>query len=613
MLPVLAAILLAACAGQQRVAQDEFTISILGTNDVHGQLLPSGERAGLVAVSGYINALRAARREDGGAVLVIDAGDMWQGTLESNLVEGAAVVEAYNSIGFDAAAVGNHEFDFGPLGKKAIPADAGDDARGALKQRATEADFPLLAANLIDETTGLPVDWDNVRPSVMLDVQGVKVGVVGVMTSRALQTTISANTPGLSVAPLAPTIHREADKLREQGATIMIVAAHAGGTCTAFDDPADLASCDMEDEIMRVASALPPGLVDHIVAGHVHKGIAHVVNGISITSSYSSARAFSRVDLEVSRQTGTVVSRTVHPPHWSCLYRVTSTGQCADLPDGSAEIVPAVYEGREITPDPAIVEIAERAAAFAAKIKDEKLGVWLESGFDQPPATESPLANLMTDALLDASGADIAVHNVVGGIRNTLPEGELTFGAVYEMFPFDNRVVLLQLSGRELRELVATQAHNHGRRMGFSGMRVFVDCTNNAMDVVMQRTDGSAVRDDDRVTVLANDYLTLGGDDILTPVIPAGGFPIDDSMPLVRDLLVDWFRARGGTLEPGEFLSTSEPRWNVAASLTDACVLQDTGAESSTTNDYSALQRARSGISERKRHRAWPPAPAPRP
>ncbi len=571
---VLAAIttfLLVACAAQQRVAQDAFTISVLGTNDVHGQLLPSGERAGLGAISAYANALRAARREDGGAVLVIDAGDMWQGTLESNLVEGAAVVEAYNAIGFDAAAIGNHEFDFGPVGREAIPEDIGDDARGALKKRAAEANFPVLAANLIDDATGHPVDWDNVSPSVMLDVQGIKVGVIGVMTSRALQTTISANTPGLSVAPLAPTIQSQASVLREQGATIIIVAAHAGGRCTEFDDPTDLSSCGTDSEIMRVASALPAGLVDHIIAGHVHQGIAHIVNGIPITSSYSSTQAFSRVDLEVNRETGAVVSRTVHPPHWACLYRVKTTGQCVGVSDGSSEIVPAIYEGREIRPDPAVVKIAERAAAFAARTKDEKLGVYLEAAFKHPPATESPLANLMTDALLEASGADIAIHNVVGGIRNTLPEGELTFGAVYEMFPFDNRVVLLQLSGRDLRKLIATQAHNHGRRLGFSGMRVFVGCVNSTMDVVMQRADGSPVRDDGRLTVAANDYLALGGDNILMPIIPDGGFAIDDGMPLVRDLLVDWFRARGGTLDPDDFQTTATPRWNLPDMLPAHC------------------------------------------
>ncbi|MDH3482133.1 MAG: metallophosphoesterase, partial [Gammaproteobacteria bacterium] len=257
--------------------RDHVTISIFGTNDVHGQLSPDGDRGGLVAVSAYVNALRAARDVDGGAVLVIDAGDMWQGTLESNLVEGAAVVEAYNAIGYDAAAVGNHEFDFGPVGGKAIPEDAGDDPRGVLKRRASEADFPVLAANLIDARTSQPVDWENVRRSVIVDVKGVKVGIIGVMTARALQVTIAANVVGLRVAPLVETITEEAQALRDRGASVVVVTAHAGSRCTKFVDPTDLSSCNMAGEIMRVAAALPTGLVDHIVAGHVHRGIAHIV------------------------------------------------------------------------------------------------------------------------------------------------------------------------------------------------------------------------------------------------------------------------------------------------------------------------------------------------
>ena len=148
------------------------TISVLGTNDVHGALLSIDGNRGLALFGGYVANLAAKRGDDDGAVLVIDAGDMWQGSIESNLSEGAAVVAAFNAIGYDAAAIGNHEFDFGPDGPMATPASDIDDAQGALKARALEADFPLLAANLIDKTTGRAVEWPNVRPAIMLERQG---------------------------------------------------------------------------------------------------------------------------------------------------------------------------------------------------------------------------------------------------------------------------------------------------------------------------------------------------------------------------------------------------------------------------------------------------------
>ena len=250
-------LLLIGCSPTGDNTADEVLISVIGTNDVHGQLLPKGDRGGLTTFSGYVNALRAARAEDGGAVLLIDAGDMWQGTLESNLSEGASMVDAYNALGYAAAAVGNHEFDFGPVGPKPIPETDSDDPRGALKQRATEAAFPFLAANLIDQSTGQPVNWDNVQPAVMVDVAGVNVGIIGVMSEYALTNAIAANTSGLAVAPLTDAIEREAQILREAGTVIIIVTAHAGGECTEFSDPTDTSSCNMHDEIFKVASALP--------------------------------------------------------------------------------------------------------------------------------------------------------------------------------------------------------------------------------------------------------------------------------------------------------------------------------------------------------------------
>src|SRR6478752_1736260 len=86
------------------------TISIVGTNDVHGHL------GGLPLFAGYLANLRAARAHDGGGVVLVDGGDVFQGTLESNLREGAPMVAAYDLLGYDAVTIGNHEFDYGPVG-----------------------------------------------------------------------------------------------------------------------------------------------------------------------------------------------------------------------------------------------------------------------------------------------------------------------------------------------------------------------------------------------------------------------------------------------------------------------------------------------------------------
>ena len=566
----IAVVLVAACA-PTTVAPDRdvAVISVVGTNDVHGELIPQPDRGGLTTFSGYVAALRDARKNDG-AVLLVDAGDMWQGTLQSNLSEGAVVVDTYNVLGYAAAAMGNHEFDFGPAGPKAIPQDDGDDPQGALRQRLKEADFPVLAANLVDTSTNRRVGWENVRSSTLVARSGITIGIIGVLTEQALQMTIAANTTGLKIAPLADSIITEARSLRADGASLIVVLAHAGGRCEEFADPYDLSSCDLSDEIMRVASAMPAGLVDHIVAGHVHQGIAHVVNGIAITASYSKTYAFSRVDFILDRVTGKVLERRIFPPQRNCARVADKHGYCGN--DNDASKAQASYEGRPVVPMAEVVAVANQAGDIAARRKAERLGVYIETRMTLRRRPESALGNLMTDAVLEMNDADISIHNVYGGIRAELPEGELTFGSVFRMFPFDNRIAVLTLTGKDVRKIMAKQAHNKGRYAGFAGMRVFVDCSDDQVSIRMLRPDGREIEDTDTLRVVVNDFLALGGDGILTPVIPAEGFNLSDGAPLVRDTLVDWFRERGGRIRADDFLNLDRPRWNLPEPLAANCV-----------------------------------------
>lgn len=548
---LLLSLTLAACAVAPK-QPDEITLSIIGTNDVHGAIAASDEAGGLVAVSAYVDALRRARAADGGAVLLIDAGDMWQGTLESNLVEGAAVVEAYNAMGVTAAAIGNHEFDFGPEGPNAIPLEEGEDPRGNLKQRAREAAFPLLAANLIDDTSGEPVAWDNVQPSILIDAAGIKVGVVGVVTANALTTTIAANISNLSIAPLADTIAAQARKLRDDGAVLIVVAAHAGGKCTDFSDRQDLSSCDMSAEIMQVASRLEPGLVDYIIGGHQHNPIAHIVNGTPITSNHANTFSFGRVDFRVDPGTQRVISRQVFAPQPTKFDAQTT------------------YAGYPLVANPDVEAVAQIASARAVALKQESLGVTLTGPFNLVPDVESAIGNLMTEAMLASFDADVAIHNVFGGIRSDLPPGELTYGEVFEMFPFDNIVTIHEVSGLELQEVIARHVRER-RKPGFAGMRVFVSCDNGRMNIDMRLNDGRVIGDDDRVRVVANDYLALGGDGILTPAFRGEDFELRYDMPLTRDALVSWFRAGPDTLAPEDFRSHDAPKWNVPDITPGAC------------------------------------------
>lgn len=521
-----------------------FTLSIVGTNDLHGGFLPREGKGGLPLLGGYLKNLRAARSRDGGAVLLVDAGDMFQGTLESNTGEGAVVVDAYNALGYAAAAVGNHEFDFGPVGPRAIPQDAADDPRGALKARAAQAKFPFLAANIVVTATGRPLDWPNIKPSVMVDEGGVKVGIIGVATKEALVTTIGPNVRDLSMKPLVDAIVAEATSLRARGARIVVVLAHAGARCTAFDQPADLTSCDTTQEIFGVARALPPSLVDLIVAGHIHQGMAHMVSGIPIIESYWSGRAFGRVDLTIDRTGGRIVDEKIFPPH--------------DIVVGES------YEGRPVAPDQTIARVLGPAIRQVATLKAQPMGIVLETSIarDETKDKESPLGNLVADAFRASTpGADVAVNNTFGGIRRALPAGPLVFGSLFEAIPFDNRIVRLRLTGAEVRRIVENYLTTERNTFGISGIRVRAACQGAQIVVTVLRDSGRQVQDDEPLSVTTSDFLAGGGDRIFTPVTPPGGFTYEGGGPLTRDVAADWLRAHGGSLRSEQLVDAANPRW----------------------------------------------------
>jgi 5'-nucleotidase len=513
------------------------TLSIVGTSDLHGAAFPRTGPGGLPLLAGYVNNLRAARASDGGAVLLVDSGDTFQGDVESNLSEGALVVDAYNAMGYTAEAIGNHDFDFGSIDSPAARQLPGD-LRGALKARAAQAHYPFLAANLIDAATGRPVEWPNVRPSRLVEAAGVKVGVVGVMTIDALRSTIAANVQGLRVAPLGPAIAGEASKLRAAGAAVVIVAAHAGGRCEKFDAPADLSSCDSESEIFEVARSLPHGLVDVIAAGHTHGGLGHQVNGIGIIQPFSRGQSFGRVDLVFDRRTNAVAQIQLFAPRQICAQQDRATGECATTGSG----VPAQYEGKAVANDPAVVQATAAALQRVHELRATTLGVFVDLPIRRAGNIGSPLGNVFAEALRAAvPGADVAaINNAARGLWADLPEGTLTFGRLYDAFPFDNRIARRTLSGTELARWLAGEIRQ-GRRgwLGISGVDVRASCSADSVHIDLFRGT-ERIRDDDRLLAVTIGAPTPSGS--LASSAPLGGIgPIGDA-PVAREAIEDWFR-----------------------------------------------------------------------
>ncbi len=528
------------------------TLSIVGTTDLHGFALPDRARGGLALLGGYLRNLRAVRSDDGGAVLLLDAGDTFQGGIPSNLSEGALVVDAYNALGYDALAIGNHEFEYGPVDTWNGESEP-TDMRGALKAAAARARFPFLGANLIDDATGRPVTWPNVSPSTMVETAGLRVGIVGVMTADGLTMTLAANVQGLSTTALAPSVEGEARQLREHGADVVVVLAHAGGRCELFDDPSDLSSCDDDAEIFRLARRLPPGLVDAIVAGHSHAGLAHEVAGIPIIQAFSQGAAFARVDLTVQPGAG-VVSTQIFPPQALCA-GFAPDGSC--LEGGAA---PAPYEGAPVVPHPSVAAAMQPELDRVRAWRAAELGVVIATPLTRlPDSLDSSLANLFADALRTAGpGADVAIGLGArrGGLRTDVPAGPLTRGTLYDVFPFDNRVVTLMLTGEQLREILAGEVAPGFRGVpGVSGVRVGVTCVGEMPEVAIARDSGAPIRPDETLVVATTDFMAARA------AVRSAAMPIAEwaVAPLVRDAAATWLIARGGRLHAADL--TTPARW----------------------------------------------------
>lgn len=518
------------------------TLSIVGTNDLHGGVLEVNGRGGLALLDSYVNNLRAARAHDAGAVLLLDAGDLFQGTLESNLNEGAAVVDAYNVMGYSAAAVGNHEFDFGPVGPAAVPHAPEDDPRGALKARLTEAQFPWLAANIIDTATGAPVAWPNVKPSTIVMAGGVKVGLVGLVTEPTLKYAMAANVVGLQIAPLVDTLVAESARLRAQGATVVVALAHAGGKCTDASNPTDLSSCGASEEIFQVAEQLPPGTVDAVVAGHRHELVAHEVHGVPVIQSYWRGRAFGRVDLTLDRASGRVQSHHIFPAQDLCARQRPGQAACAPADDHDAPA--AVYEGAPVAASTRVAAVLQPAVDAATALKARPLGATLTVAMTKEDFDQNPVADLEADWMRAAvPGSDIALTNSAG-VRSDLAAGPLTYGRLFELVPFDNQRLTIALTGAELKCVVAANVAARQSMVVLSGATAHVSCRGTEVDVALRRPDGRVIRDDERLSVVTTDFLSTGGDGILAPVLPVR---VLESGDLLRDELARLLERAGGT------------------------------------------------------------------
>ena len=439
-------------------------LRVIAGNDFHGRLEPERPSWADGRAVGGAAALASFYRHEaagfGGApVLLLDGGDVMQGTPISNLTQGRSTIEFFNLVGYDGAALGNHEYDWGIA---------------TLRERIEQADFPWLSANTHVAGSDTAPSW--IRPTDIVEVGGLRVGLIGLSTESTPWTTKAENVRGLRFVDGAETLDLWVPRLRARDVDFVIAVAHAGGTC---ED--ETRNC--RDEIIDWArrTAHRPDL---IVAGHTHQVVRTVENGIPIIETGSYGTRYGIVDLE----------------------RVS-----ADSVDAWIRGTPTTFADL-VTPDSAAAALVARYASAIAPQVERIVGRTAEP---IPRGTgEHPLGRLIADAQRHAGDAQIAIMNN-GGVRAALDSGTVTWGEAYQVHPFGNLLVKLELTGAQVREALEHAVRGARPSAQVSGVTATYDTTAAAGARLrsVQLADGTTLEDDVVYTVVVNDFLAGGEGD----------------------------------------------------------------------------------------------------
>lgn len=447
-------------------------LRVLGTNDFHGTLRSTRPSFADGATVGGADILatyfREAQAEVDYPTILLDGGDVMQGTPLSNLTGGRSTVDYYNTVGYTAAALGNHEFDWGVE---------------TLKARVEQAEFAWLASNVFVAGTDTLPSW--LEPTHMVRLPGcasgcdsVTVGIIGIATMETPQAAMPSYVAPFDFRSESDAINHWVPILRQRGADFVIVVSHEGAYCPAPDARAE----ECEGPMLGIASRLtdPPDL---IVSGHTHTVLNIRPSGIPVVQAGSYGTTFSVVDLErVSADS--VAVRVIRQP-------VTYADSVAA--DSQISALLASYEG----------EVGERLRDVVTRL-------------DRPLLRGEPefsLGNLIADAQRAATGTQVAIMNN-GGIRIDLPAGPVNYEDLFRLQPFANTLVTVELSGAELLEALEQTLARGYPHAHVSGVTVHYDPEAPEGERVVGATldGGERVIGDGRYTVTANNFMFDGGD-----------------------------------------------------------------------------------------------------
>lgn len=435
-------------------------LDFIGYTDFAAAIKPSYHCPGAAKVAGYLNYLRQGNPE---GTFVLDAGDILCGAPIINLTHGEPVVEIVNLFNYDAMTLGNHEFDNG---------------KEIMTRTLSRATFPLLCANIIDKETGELIDF--VRPYIILEKLGVRVGILGVTTAYTPLMVKADSFRPYEVLDPAVTCNHYIPLMRQEGAEIIVVLGHLPGKQTGEGQG--------EGELFEVARAVAG--IDILFGGHNVGGVATTVNGAIVSKTGHSAVSLGHVRVAYDRQTKRV----------TCLKN---------------EIVPIHNGNLPVEEDARVKEAVANVMAPYEAVLGEVLGV-AEEDLVVSNRDECALGNFFADSIKEVCDAQIGLLNSTSCF-GYMPAGPITTEMIMWVMCFNDNFYRGRLSGKQIREMLErTYLQDHIKVHGslqLSGLRVTLDSSREPHDRIVALTldDGTALEDDAQYLIGTSAYIASGG------------------------------------------------------------------------------------------------------
>ncbi|AYG67288.1 MULTISPECIES: 5'-nucleotidase C-terminal domain-containing protein [unclassified Rhizobium] len=466
----------------------DYQLNILHFNDFHSRVesinkfdatCSAAEEAknecfgGAARLKTIIDQRRAALA--GQNVLVLDAGDNFQGSLFYTTYKGAAEVEFLNDVKIDAMTVGNHEFD---------------DGEGPLAAFLDKAQFPVVTANLVvDDQSKL---GERIKKSIVLDIGGQKIGIVGAVTTETPE--LASPGPHVKITDDAAAISAEVDALKSQGVNKIIALTHVGY-------PRDV------EKIAKIAG------VSIVVGGHSHTLLSN-------TDPKAAGPYPTMVDNPAGYKVPVVQAASYGKYLGDLVVTFDDKGVIKD-----AKGDPILLDA-SIKPDPAIAARVQEMAKPIEELRKKVIGssqAPIEGAREICRVQECSMGNLVADAMLDrtkAQGISIAVQNG-GGLRASIGAGDVSMGDVLTVLPFQNTVATFQLTGAEVKAALENGLsqidEGAGRFPQVAGLKYSFDKTKPAGSrlvsvEVQEGTEFKPIDPEKAYGVVSNNYMRAGGD-----------------------------------------------------------------------------------------------------